>query len=190
MDTISADDSQRQRYAEVAGAVLMEGERVVSALSPGGDGLGSTATAGSILLLTEGRVIHLPGTDDQRTAVFAAIHDIEAVEIVNEAGGKSGYVWAALAFLVATLLFFVIDSAAYRIVGTVLTAVMGAYLIGDQITRGGKSVLLLKAGQSDLRCDLDDDGASDEVFTFINGLFRLKSRNSSGGGRPDRFAPR
>jgi hypothetical protein len=190
MDTSSSETAQGRLHPEVAGAVLMEGERVVSALSSMSDGRGPDVTD-SIVLLTNSRVIHLPGSDSRRGTAFAAIDDIDAVEIVTEGQGKGGYVWAALAFLVATLLYFVIDSLPYRIVGTILTALMGVYLIGDQLTRGGTSALLFKAGQADLRCDLDGDGTSEEVLTFINGLFRLKSRNGPPGvSRSDRFAPR
>lgn len=167
---------------------LMEGEHVDSALRLG-DGRGAADT--EVMLLTDRRVIHLQGNGRHQKAVFASIQEIEAVEITQEREGKGTFIWAALAFVVAVFLYFIIDHPIVRVIAAVVLALMGVYLIADQLMFPGSPLVIFKTGSSQLRCPLRGNHASDEVYPLINRLFQLKEENSSDPfARADRFAPR
>ena len=105
----------RQGFDDVQ---LMEGERIDSSitLAIGGEGDESP----EVLLLTDSRVIHLNGTGKRRTAVFASVDDISTVEIFTERAGMGVYVWSGLSFMVALLLWRVIDNP----IGSVAAAII------------------------------------------------------------------
>ena len=122
-------------------------------------------------------------------AVFASIQDIEAVEFGVEQDGRGAFIWAALAFLVAILLYIVIDHSIGRIAAAGTVALLGVYLVVDQLTTSGRPVVIFKAGSTQLRCDLETEGASEDAYTFINRLFQLKLENGPDGShRAGRFA--
>ena len=113
------------------------------------------------------------------------------MEIGVEREGRGAFVWAALAFVVAILLFFLIDNTAGRLAGAAVVILMGVYLVVDQMMAPGAPLVILKAGSSQLRCELRGDRASSEVYDFTKRLFDLKSRDHRDlFNRPDDFAPR
>ena len=83
-----------------------------------------------------------------------------------------------------------------RIVVPCVAAALGIYLIYDHFTSPRKHFVAFKTASSELRADLDADGASGHVFDFINHLFQLKELSekekvsSDAFSRADRFAPR
>ena len=153
---------------------LIEGERIDSALdlSSGGDG---SNNAPSVLLLTDTRVMHLQGRGKRHRAVFASVQDVNSVEIIAQSEGRGAYLWAALAFLLAFLLFLALDNSVFRYAGTAAAVLMGLYLTADRLTDPGRSLVIFKAGASEMRCDLDSEYALAKVHTFINRLFQLKA---------------
>ena len=163
---------------------LIDGETIDSALPIG-------RTSGDnpeVVLLTDRRVIYIRGNGSHRKATFASIHDVEAVEITQEREGGGAFIWAGLAFVVAVLLYIVVDQAFTRIAASIVVAMMGVYLLVDQLFMPGKPLLIFKAGSSQVQFGLKGEPSSPEVYEFINRLFRLKEANSpSNGGR---FAPR
>lgn len=169
---------------------LMNGERVDSSLRLAADGAGDSSIEPEVLLLTDRRVIHLQGNGKRRRAIFASIGNINAVEVSVAKDGNGTYVWAALALVVAVLLFIVIDNTIGRIVGPLVVALMGIYLIVDQRLSPGRPMLTFKAGSSELRVELKSEQASSDIYAFINRLFQLKEQRSHGNyynSRP--FAP-
>jgi hypothetical protein len=168
---------------------LMEGEHVDSYITLA-EGSGDKEGP-EVLLLTDSRVIHLNGKGSRRTAVFASVDDISTVEISSERGGFSVYVWSALSFIVALLLWRVIDNPIGSVASASIVAVMGVYLIADHLMSAGTSVATFKTSASQFKVELKGEGDSYEnVYLFINRLFRMKQNGSNGAQDPGRFAPR
>ena len=156
---------------------LIEGERLDSALDLRKRHSGVFADGPAVMLLTDQRIIHLHGNGKGRQAVFASIRDIDTVEIAAEQEGHAAYVWAGLAFIVAIFLYYVLaEYSTFRILGSIAVAAMGVYLIADHLAGPGRPLLVFKAGASQVRCGLNSDHASAEVYTFINRIFQLKEK--------------
>ncbi|MCH8063609.1 MAG: hypothetical protein IH861_14030 [Chloroflexi bacterium] len=168
---------------------LMEGERIDSSitLALGGE----KDESPEVLLLTDSRVIHLNGTGKRRTAVFASVDDISTVEIFSERAGLGVYVWSGLSFIVALLLWRVIDNPIGSVASGIIVALMGVYLIADHLMSAGTSVATFKTSSSQFKVELKGEGDSYEnVYFFINRLFRMKQSGSKGAQDPGKFAPR
>ena len=169
---------------------LMDGERIDSAFNLAGEHSGDSNGTSGVMLLTDQRVIHLQGKDKHLKAVFASIQDIDAVEITAEHEGNAAFVWGALAFLVAILLFFVIDHPLGKAAAPLTVALMGLYLIVDRVTSSGRPLVIFKMGSSHVECDLRRDRESSDIYAFINRLFQLKAERASYVSRASHFAPR
>ena len=174
-----------------AGISLNDGERIESMLPMADDGGGRSSEAPEIMVLTDKRVIHLQGSGSHRQALFASLDDIESVEVTFEREGFGAYIWAALAFFVAILLYVVIANTAGRIIAAGIVTLMGVYLIADHATSPGRPFVVFKAGSAHVRRDLKGADASANIYPFINRLFQLKAENAADGfSRASRFAPR
>ena len=170
---------------------LMDEERLESALVLESEDGQDSAENPAVMLLTDKRVIHINGNGKHRKAVFASVQDVEAVEVAVQKEGNGSFIWAGLAFFVAFFLFFIIDNSLGRVAAPAVVALMGVYLIVDHLTSPGKQLVIFKTASTQLRADLKGDGASKEVYAFINRLFQLKSENGSDAfSRVNRFAPR
>ena len=134
--------------------------------------------SGTFLLLTDKRVIYVSGEGKRRRAMYASLRDVQAVEIGYHARGSSAYVWAGLAFLAAFFLFFVIENTLGRIVGPVVVAGMGVYLIVDNLLTPNRQFVVFRAAGGQLLVDLDGDGVTEAVNDFIARLFHLKEAPS------------
>jgi hypothetical protein len=162
---------------------LMDGERVDTALDLAG--------SHDVLLLTPSRVMHVQGNGSKRKSEFALVENIDTVETGFEREGNGVYVWAATAFVVAALLFFVIENATGRIAAPVVVALLGLYLIADHVIAPGCPIITFKAGGSQFRCELSQRHDSIEVSGFVNRLFEIKTRgHGDSPSQPGRFAPR
>ena len=170
---------------------LMEGERLDSALDLRKRNSGVFTDGPAVMLLTDQRIIHLHGNGRGRQAVFASIRDVDTAEIATEREGHGVFIWAGLAFIVALFLYFVLaDYSTFRLVGSLAVAAMGVYLIADHLAGPGSSLLVFKAGASQVRCGLSSKRPLEEVYTFINRLFQLKSKDDNRGStRISPFAP-
>ncbi len=168
---------------------LIEGEHVDSYLTLA-DSSGDNESP-EVLLLTDSRVIHLNGTGKRRTAVFASVDDISTVEISSERAGLGVYVWSGLSFIVALLLWRVINNPIGSVASAIIVALMGVYLIADHLMSAGTSVATFKTSASQFKVVLKGEGGSYEnVYLFINRLFLMKQNGSNGAQDPGRFAPR
>ena len=171
----------------LADAGLIDGERIESAINLGED---SDDNKG-VMLLTDRRVIHIHGDEKNRQAVFASIQDIIVVEVTMEREGMGAYVWAALSFLVALLLWRVIDNALGSVAAALLVALMGVYLIVDRVLSPGNPVAVFKTVSSEFRCELSGENVSPEIYDFINKLFQSKSESvANTRSQVNHFAPR
>ena len=172
--------------------ILMDGERIDSTVRLSGGAAGSARNGSGVMLLTDKRVIHLRGDGKRQQAAFAAIQDVDVVEISFDREGYSAFIWAATALVVALVLyFFVIDHFAARIAASFVVALLGIYLIVDKLTAARSPILVFKSGPSQLRCELKDEQAAANVQEFIKRFFQLKEEITSNGARGRRrFAPR
>jgi hypothetical protein len=183
MTAVHSEELLELEQYGLADAGLMDGERIESVINLGDepdDGKGA-------MLLTDQRVIHIHGNAKKRSTVFASINEIDVVEVTMEREGIGAYIWAGLSFLVAILLWRVIDSELGSIAASVLVALMGVYLIVDRLMSPGTPIAVFKTGSSEIRCELPGDDVPAEIYEFTNRLFELKNQSSSnfhaGGGR-------
>ncbi len=148
--------------------------------------------SGTLLMLTDKRVVYLSGQGKRRRAMYASVRDVQAVEIGYHARGSGAYVWAGLAFLAAFFLFFIIENTLGRIGGPVVVAGLGIYLVIDNLLTPNRQFVVFRAAGCQLLVDLDGDGSTDAVNDFIARLFQLKEGppRESPYGWVDRFAPR
>ena len=181
-------ETDQQTLAQLG---LADGEQIDSALNlTNGDS--DDLEGADLILLTDRRIIHLNGNGKKRRAVFASIEDLDAVELFFESEGNGAYIWAGLAVIVAVLLFFVIDNATYRVIAAGVVALLGVYLVVDQLLAPGKPWITFMAGAAQFRCEIKSNGSDEEVYPFINRIFELKQQNrqSNSTSRASRFAPR
>ena len=158
---------------------LLDGERLDSTLNLDGDGSGSSP-GGEMVLLTDRRVIHARN-GRRRKAVIASIQDIEAIEISQEQQGAGAFLWAGLAFVVAIILYLMIDAALMRTAAASVVAVMGIYLLVDQLLLPGKPLVIFRAGGVQLEITLRSAEVAPHVYTFVNRVFELKDANGPNG---------
>ncbi len=144
-----------------------------------------------MVLLTDRRVIHARN-GRRRKAVFASIQDIDAIEITQEQHGAGTFLWAGLAFFVAIILYLMIDAALTRTLAAAVVAVMGIYLLVDQLLLPGKPLVIFRAGGVRLEIALKSDDVPANVYAFVNRVFELKDDSGPNGvfARAQRFAPR
>ena len=71
-------------------------------------------------------------------------------------------------------------------------AVMGIYLLVDQLFLPGKPLVTFRAGGVQLEITLRSEKVPADVYTFVNRVFELKDDNGPNGvfARIQRFAPR
>ena len=173
----------------IQGFELLDGESVRASLGVSRERLNGRASQPDAVLLTETRVIHVQGKETRRRAVFASLQDIDAAEIGYHRQGYGAFLWAALSFVIAALLYIVIDNQAGSIAAAVAVAAMGVYLVIDRMMSPGHSVLAFNAGGFEVRCSLESHLPPEEVQAFINRLFELKA-DQQHLARTGRFAPR
>ena len=172
------------------GVRLIDGERLALALNVA-DAEHGSSSAPQAMLLTDQRVIHVQGNGRRRKVKFVSIQDIDSAEVTYEPESRSAFIWAGLAFVAALFIFLAIGNDIGRIVGAILVALMGIYLLVDRATSSGRPLVVFRAGSSEIRSELLDEDASSNIYDFINRLYELKAENGLDGGyRRTPFAPR
>ena len=156
---------------------LLKDEEVQASIGTIEDGVPAD---GDVVLLTDKRIIHISGTDADRSLTTAAIEDIGIVEITRQsAGGYGAFIWAVLAFFVSFVLWrFVIDNQTIAIAAAGIVALMGVYLIFDRMTSRGGHILSFKANGADIQCLLPEGGDQAATDALITRLFELKEERS------------
>ena len=169
---------------------LIDGERIDSTLDLRDGAVEEGAPAPEVVVLTDRRVIHLSANGRRRSAMFVSLKDVEAVEIASERTGYGGFIWGALALLVAVMLYLTWDEPVWSLLAAVAVALLGAYLVVDQMLTPATVRASFKAGASELKCGLHGPDASRGAHTFVNRLFELKAAEAGGDARLRNFAPR
>lgn len=166
------------------GIPLIDGERVDSTLNLGTDPENSNGQ--EVIVLTDRRVIRFEGGGKYPRYAIASLDEIDVVELAVERRGFAAYIWAGLAFVIAAVLYGMIDNTLGAITVSLLVALMGVYLIVDHLLTPGTPTVTFKTPSSEIRCVLAGDEPDPEVHVFINRLFQLQGRRQGQG----RFAPR
>lgn len=165
------------------GASLLDGEIIDRALDLGEEG----DSSGTVLLLTNRRIIQVYGPPKDRSVTFASVKDIDLVEVTKQTEGNSAYYWAAASFVVAFFLWRVIEHPLGSIGAAIVVALMGVYLIADKLLSAGKSVIVFRVGNREFTAYPTGNGVT--AFEFANRVFEIKE--SATGSTTDRpFAPR
>lgn len=171
------------------GIALMDGEEVEAVLDLQ-DGLAEAPSADAEqVVLTDRRVIYIRGNGARRRSTFAAVQDVRSVE-VSVQPEVSAFIWGGIALVVALVLWRTVDHPVGSVVSAVVVALMGVYLVVDQLLAPSVARVVFRLSGSEVRCDLKGEGAMADVYPFINRLFQVKGDGlvSGPGRRP--FAPR
>lgn len=168
---------------------LMEGEHIESALALDSNGGQDSSGNPEVVLLTDRRIIHVRSNGRSRKTVFASVQDVDLVELKLHRE-ISGYIWGAVAILVAIILSQVINNTVGSVAAGVIVGLMGLYLIVDQLTMSGNMVAVFRVGSSQFKLNLQSEQVSAELRAFIDRLFQLKYENGTGPSKPRSFAPR
>jgi hypothetical protein len=172
------------------GMSLMSGERIEFAINTTDSSGRMESKNAEALLLTDSRIIHLKGPRKNHRAIMTAVQDVDSVEITSLSRGVGVYVWAALAFVLALILFVTIDNTVVRLVSSAIVLLMGVYLVVSEITEPKKPAAVFRAGPTEIRWEFRSDQHTDDVNQFINRLYQIKEASNGRFARHDYFAPR
>ena len=172
------------------GMTLMNGERIEFAINMADSSGRPSSKSKEALLLTDSRIIHLRGPRKSHRAVMTAVDDVDSVEITALRRGVGVYVWAALAFVLALVLFATIDNTGVRFVSSAIVLLMGVYLIVSEITEPNKPAVVFRAGSAEIRWEFRSDEHTNDVNQFVNRLYQMKAASNGRVARHESFAPR
>lgn len=153
---------------------LVDGESVDSAVDLKSGRGGASDRSPNVMLLTNKRVIHAKGSGERRETTVVCLEKIDSVEISRERKGYGGYVWGAVAFLVAIGIYSIWDHSVGRVAGSLALAAMGVYLIVDHLLTFGGVKATFRAGSSVVECALRGPDSVREMQVLVDSLFRLK----------------
>ena len=156
------------------GVSLMDGESIEFALNVTEEARGGSRANHNVVVLTNKRVLQLKADTRRRAAVFVSLDDIHAVEITTEQRGLSGFIWGGLALFVALMLWLTWDHPVGSVAGALAVALMGVYLIVDQLVSPSRYLATFKIGTSQIECGLSLDTPSEEIHGFVRRLFELR----------------
>ena len=156
------------------GVSLMDGESIESALNVTEEAREGSRANHNIVVLTNKRVLQLKADTRRRAAVFVSLDDIDAVEITTEQRGLSGFIWGGLALFVALMLWLTWDHPVGSVAGALAVALMGVYLIVDQLVSPSRYLATFKIGPSQIECGLSLETPSEEIHGFVRRLFELR----------------
>ena len=172
------------------GMSLMDGERIEFAINSADSSGRLSSRSAEALLLTDSRIIHLRGSRKNHRAVMTAVHDVDSVEVTALRRGFGAYIWGALAFVLALVLFATIDNTGVQLVSSAIVLLMGVYLFVSEITEPNKPAVVFRAGSMEIRWEFRSGEHTDDVNQFINRLYQIKQASNGRVARPESFAPR
>ena len=168
--------------------ILLDGEQIAAALETGGGNGHLWFGRHEALVLTDSRIIHSSAGGRRRGTVFAAVRDIDSVEVTSVRPGIGAYFWAALAVVLSLVLFLNIDHDTWRILAALVVLAMGVYLVVNQMLDSGEPTAVFRTGGSEIKWLFDAKKDSEAVYGFINRLYQVRA--SSLQVRNETFSPR
>ena len=155
---------------------LMQGESIEAALNFDLDDDNSDLSGREVFVLTNKRLIRLAVESRRRVTTFVAVGDVDSAEVRTDRQGFGGYIWGALAFFVAAMLWFSWDHPIGSVAGPVAVALMGAYLVIDQFLAPALVAATFTAGSSGIKCRVSDAASPADVSAFVNRVFEIKAQ--------------
>jgi hypothetical protein len=188
MGTVAAEELSESQYTVADELVLAEGEQIEFVMENSRD----SAKYINRMLLTDCRLIHVSGSAKRRVTSFISLDHVTGVDVSFQKEGNGVYIWAVLAFIIAALLWQVIDNDIGRYGGSLLVAAMGVYLVVDHLMASGSRVVVVRAVNSEIRHEVNSEADAVQAYEFVNALYSLKNHAASGppAHSPRSFAPR
>ena len=169
---------------------LMPGEQVDCVFDVGRGVTDDGREPSEALYLTSRRIIHVRGRGSRRRLVLLSLRNIDAVEMMRQPLGYGTFVWAALAAVVAVLVWQVWDHGLAPLASLVVLT-MGAYIVIDRLLSLQHLYVIVTAGASQVRLELRSKGASRDIHDFTTRVFQLQEEAATGGPPGGiRFPPR
>ena len=146
-------------WSSVGGLPLMPEERVDSVFDVDRGVADGEREPSEALILTSRRIIHVKGRGGRRHIVFLPLRNVDAIEIMRQPLGYSTFVWAALAVVVAVLVWQVWEYALAPLASLIVIG-MGAYLVVDRFLSLQHLYVVVTSGSSQVRLELRSKDAS------------------------------
>ena len=174
----------------MGGLPLMPEERVDSVFDVDRGVADGEREPSEALILTSRRIIHVKGRGGRRRVVFLPLRNVDAIEIMRQPLGYSTFVWAALAVVVAVLVWQVWEYALAPLASLIVIG-MGAYLVVDRFLSLQHLYVVVTSGSSQVRLELRSKDASRHIHDFTTRVFQLQEEVATGGPPGQiRFPPR
>ena len=141
------------------------------------------------LFLTSRRIIHVMGRAGRRRLVFLALPNVDAIEITRQPLGLGTFLWAAIAAVVAVLIWQVWEHNLAPLASLIVVG-MGAYLVVDRLLSLQHLHVVLTSGASQVRIELRSKSAARDIHDFTTRVFQLQEEAATGGQPQIRWPPR
>lgn len=145
--------------------------------------------ASEALFLTSRRIIHARGRAGRRRLVFLSLRNIDAIEIMRQPLSLGAFLWAALAAVVAVIIWQVWEHNLAPLASLIVVG-MGAYLVVDRFLSLQHLHVVLTAGASQVRLELRSKAAARDIRDFTTRVFQLQEQAATGGPPQIRWPPR
>ncbi len=154
--------------------VMMDGERVDATLDLVDSRDGDPDRADN-LVLTELRLIHVSSNGHRMQTFFVSIQDITAIDVLSQRSlGLIGYVWGALALVVALAVWQAWDNPVGSAIAGLALAAMGVYLVVDRLRSPSRVQARFRASDTEFTYNVNGPTAIEDTYEFVNKLFLRK----------------
>ncbi len=173
---------------------LLEGERLDSTLSLR-HGLGREVRDDDreVVLLTNRRVFQFSGGGETKEMAVAELKEVQAASMKWGARKTSTLAWGIAGILGGLVLYRVVlssfDNTALAVALSLLSVVLGIYLIFDFWSSHEQVVVTFKAGGSEIRGRIHGKSAWAYGNAFLNRFFELKDSDLKTVATPEEATP-
>jgi hypothetical protein len=126
-----------------------------------------------VLLLTNLRIIYLKGKPGRQRVQSLPLDKLDSLEVSNQSEGYGSLVWAALAGLVALMIWGIWDHRLAPVAALTVFA-MGAYLVIDRLVFSAGCHAVISAGSSPMKVEINSEPAERDIDQFVDRIFLLR----------------